>query len=709
MKKKLSLLLALLMMMTTVFTSLPVAAEEAKDAKTTKHEIVILHTNDVHARVKADEREKAIGYGKIKTYKDELVKEGKTVLMLDAGDTFHGTTFATISRGDSIIKLLNEVGYDYMVPGNHDFNYGYQRLVELTGKGNFKTLASNVVTEQGKRDFLENDIKEVDGVKIGFFGLSTPETYYKSHPSNTKGIVIAEPVEVAKQQVAALKAKGADFIVAIGHLGIDDSTKEELRSEGVLKAVPGIDLFIDGHSHTALPEGKVIGSTLLAQTGSYTNNLGKITLTFDGNKIENKKAELISYEAMSLVKPDEKIEAIEKEVDEANKPFLEKIVGKTLVDLEGRREYNRKQETNLGNLVTDAMREVSKADIAITNGGGIRATIEKGDVTMGEVLTAFPFTNFTVTVDLTGKEVIAALENGVKAAPELAGAFVQVSGLTFKYDDTQKAGERVFDVMVAGKPIDLEKTYKVATNDFIAGGGDQYDVFKGKTETGQYELLSETLAKYIAAKKEVNPKVEGRITVAKKDAKAEEIKGFEDIKGMWAEEFIKYAVEKGYFSGLTKTKFGPNNSVTRAMVVAVLGRYENAAKTEEKVEFSDVTATEYYAPYLKWAKDNKIVAGYEDGTFKPNKEITRAELASIMTRYLRDYKKMEVKGEAPTFSDDEKLPAWAKTDIYDCVKLGIIKGFKDKDKNDGSMFYDPTGYASRAQLATIFYNLDHAK
>lgn len=707
MKKKLSLLLALLMMMTTVFTSLPVAAEEAKDAKTTKHEIVILHTNDVHARVKADEREKAIGYGKIKTYKDELVKEGKTVLMLDAGDTFHGTTFATISRGDSIVKLLNEVGYDYMVPGNHDFNYGYERLVELTGKGNFKTLASNVVTEQGKRDFLENDIKEVDGVKIGFFGLSTPETYYKSHPSNTKGIVIAEPIEVAKQQVAALKAKGADFIVAIGHLGLDDSTKEEERSEGVIKAVPGIDLFIDGHSHTALPEGKVIGSTLLAQTGSYTNNLGQITLTFDGNKIENKKAELISYEAMSLVKPDEKIEAIEKEVDEANKPFLEKIVGKTLVDLEGRREYNRKQETNLGNLVTDAMREVSKADIAITNGGGIRATIEKGDVTMGEVLTAFPFTNFTVTVDLTGKEVIAALENGVKAAPELAGSFCQVSGLTFKYDDTQKAGERVFDVMVAGKPIDLEKTYKVATNDFIAGGGDQYDVFKGKKETGQYELLSETLAKYITAKKEVNPQVEGRITVAKKDA-AEE-KGFEDIKGMWAEEFIKYAVEKGYFSGLTKTKFGPQNSVTRAMVVAVLGRYEKVEKTEEKVEFSDVTGTEYYAPYLKWAKDNKIVAGYEDGTFKPNKEITRAELASIMTRYLRDYKKMEVKGEAPTFSDDEKLPAWAKTDIYDCVKLGIIKGFKDKDKNDGTMFYDPTGYASRAQLATIFYNLDHAK
>lgn len=709
MKKKLSLLLALLMMMTTVFTSLPVAAEEAKDAKTTKHEIVILHTNDVHARVRADEREKAMGYGKIKSYKDELVKEGKTVLMLDAGDTLHGTTFATISRGESIVKLLNEVGYDYMVPGNHDYNYGYQRLVELSKQGKFKTLASNVVTEQGKRDFLENDIKEVDGVKIGFFGLSTPETYYKSHPSNTKGIVIANPIEVARQQVAALKAKGADFIIGMGHLGIDESTKESERSEGVLKAVPGIDLFIDGHSHTALSEGKVIGSALLVQTGEYSKNLGKVTLTFDGNKIENKKAELISYEAMSLVKPDEKIEAIEKEVDETNKPFLEKIVGKTLVDLEGRREFNRKQETNLGNLVTDAMREVSKADIAITNGGGIRATIEKGDVTMGEVLTAFPFTNFTVTVDLTGKEVIAALENGVKAAPELAGAFCQVSGLTFKYDDTAKAGERVFDVMVAGKPIDLEKTYKVATNDFIAGGGDQYDVFKGKTETGQYELLSETLAKYIAAKKEVNPQVEGRITVAKKDAKAEEVKGFEDIKGMWAEEFIKYSVEKGYFSGLTKTKFGPNNSVTRAMVVAVLGRYENAEKTEEKVEFSDVTGTEYYAPYLKWAKDNKIVAGYEDGTFKPNKEITRAELASIMTRYLRDYKKMEVKGEAPEFTDDAKLPAWAKTDIYDCVKLGIIKGFKDTDKNDGTMFYDPTGFASRAQLATIFYNLDHAK
>lgn len=703
MKKKLSLLLVLAMMMTTIFSSFSFV--QAEETAPKKHEIIILHTNDVHARAVENEKDLAIGYAKIKAYKDSLKAEGKSVLTIDAGDTFHGTTFATISRGDSIVRMLNEVGYDYFTLGNHDYNYGYDRLLELTKLGKFKTLAANVAHENGKRDFLENDVIELDGVKIGIFGLSTPETKFKSHPNNTKGIVISDPTEVARQQVAALKAKGVDIIIAVGHLGIDESTKESERSNGVAKIVPGIDLFIDGHSHSELKNGLTVGTTLIAQTGAHSKNLGKVTLSFEGNKLQDKKAELISYEAMKLVKPDQKILDIEKTVEETNKPYLEKIVGSTNTDLEGRREFNRKQETNLGNLVTDAMREVAGADIAITNGGGIRESIKKGNITMGDVLTTFPFTNFTVALELKGSDIIKVLENGVKAYPELLGGFPQVSGITFKFDDTKKAGERVFDVKVAGKPLELEKVYKVATNDFMAGGGDGYDAFKDKKQVGQFELLSETLAKYLQAHKNVEAKVEGRITVAKKDAPVEKTK-FEDVaSGFWAEKFIDYAVEKGYFSGLTKTKFGPENKVTRAMVVAVLGRYEKVEPGKDKAEFSDVTGTEYYAPYLKWAQENKIVAGYKDGSFKPNKEISRAELASIMTRYLRDFKKMEVKGEAKVFNDDASLPTWAKADIYDCVKLGIIKGFKDAKKE--GMIYSPEGFASRAQLATIFYNLDN--
>lgn len=701
MKKTLSIVLSFVMLFTLVF-SFPFA-EENKDVK----EIVILHTNDTHSRAQEDEKGKAIGFAKLKTYL-ESINDKKNTIVLDAGDTLHGKTFATLSRGESIVKLMNEVGYSAMAPGNHDYNYGYDRLVELSKKANFPFLAANVVRDNGKRDFKENTIIEVNGVKIGLFGLCTPETLFKSAPANTKGIKFINPIDCAKEEVKALKGQGAQVIIAIGHLGLDNSTKEEYRSEGLVKAVDGIDIFIDGHSHTALQDGKRVNDTLIAQTGEYFHNIGKVVIKVQDGKVIDKSASLVDFQSLKDQKGDLKVLGMIEQVEKDNKPFLEKIVGKTKVELDGKREHNRAMETNLGNLITDAMRQVAKADVAITNGGGIRETIKMGDVKMGDVLTTFPFTNYTISLKVTGEDIVKALENGVSKAPALDGRFPQVSGLTFKFDPSKEPGSRVFDVMVGKNPIDLKKEYTLATNDFMATGGDGYEMFKGKVQIGQFELLSETLAKYFAANGEIEPKVEGRIISASKDNKAEE-KGFMDINNHWAKDYINYVTEKGYFAGLTKEKFGPEENVTRAMLVTVIGRYEKVDPAKyTQTKFSDVKGNEYYGPYVAWAAENKIVAGYEDGSFKPNKEISRAEMAAIFARYQKDFKKVEIKEDKKAeFNDMEKFPAWAKEDILNCAKLGIITGFKDNSKKDGSYFFDPTGSSTRAQLSSIMYHLDN--
>lgn len=242
----------------------------------------------------------------------------------------------------------------------------------------------------------------------------------------------------------------------------------------------------------------------------------------------------------------------------------------------------------------------------------------------------------------------------------------------------------------------------------MAIGGDGYEMFKDAKKLGEYPLLSEVLASYIQSKKVVEPRVMARITIGTKQG--ESTPGFTDIKNNWAEKYITYVVEKGYFKGVSETKFSPESNITRGMLVTVLGRYEGIKENPEvDSTFKDVKKDAYYATFVKWAQENKIVTGYEDETFKPEKEVSRAEMATIISRYLVDYKKVKVEDKtSELFSDDSKLPEWSKPSIYSVTKLGIITGFANDGGKPGH-FFDPTGTTTRAQLSAVMYRLDQMK
>lgn len=508
-----SLFLSLVLILGIMIGSVPAFAEEAKV-------LTIVHVNDVHGRLNIDEREGSIGLARLKTKVDELKAKNPNLLLVNAGDTLHGAIDINITKGETMVNLMNKIGFDAMVPGNHDFNYGYKRLLELKDKAEFPIIGSNIVKEaNGKSDFEPYKIYDVDGIKVGIFGLSTEETKYKSHPSNTEGIKFESPVEVAKKMVKELKEKEVNVIIALAHLGVDESTESNVYD--VAENVEGIDLIVDGHSHTELPKGEVKGDTLIVQAGSFLKNIGIVELEIAGGKINKKTAKLFGYNEGKDLKSDATIEEEIKKVEEINKPFKEAVVGKSKVNLVGEREVVRKGESNLGNLLTDAMVKATGADVALANGGGIRASIPAGDIKVGDILVSFPFTNTLAVIEVTGAEIVQALEHGVDMYPEDAGHFPHISGMTFKFDQSKPVGSRTSDININGKPVELDKKYKLVTNDFMASGGDGYTMFTGKPFIAEGGLLSDVLIEYFKEVGEVEPKMEGRVTVVEA-AKTEE-------------------------------------------------------------------------------------------------------------------------------------------------------------------------------------------
>ncbi|WP_207952230.1 choice-of-anchor I family protein [Paenibacillus turpanensis] len=482
--------------------------------------ITILHTNDSHGRAEESSND-GMGFAKLGTLARYYEENNPNTLLLDAGDTMHGTNFATLVKGESIAKVMNELGYDAMAAGNHDFNYGYQRLLELDQITKFPILSANVRKEDGERLLTPYVIEEVDGLKLGIFGLTTPETTYKTHPNNVKGLTFVDPAVEAKPIVEELKSKGVDAIIAVTHLGIDESSTD--TSIKLAKEVPGIDLIVDGHSHTTLVEGLEGGNdTLIVSAGEYTKNLGVVELTFEGKKLSGIDAKLVSKEAAALTTPDEQITNIIDGVKKEQEQVLSQVIGKTSVKLDGEREQVRAMETNLGNLITDAMLDVTGADAALTNGGGIRASIDAGSITKGNVITVLPFGNYIVTKQVTGADIKAALENGVDSYPKTKGAFPQVAGMSFVIDETKPAGERVHSLKIGGVDVDMNKQYVLATNDFLAAGGDQYTMLGGSKLLGEFPALDEALIAYIQKKGDVAPAVEGRITVKSAAAPAQQ-------------------------------------------------------------------------------------------------------------------------------------------------------------------------------------------
>ena len=479
-------------------------------------ELTILHTNDIHGRI-VEDRFDGMGFARIDALVREFRAERDNILLLDAGDTVHGQPYATIPEGESIISLMNEIGYDYMVAGNHDFNYGYERLIELEEMANFPIFAGNVVDENTKDPIIDKEYDVIDygDYKVGIFGIATPETLFKSHPAGTVGLEFLNPVTYAQGMVDHFEAEyELDFVIALAHLGVDESTKYEERSSGVAEQVDGIDLIVDGHSHSFFENGAMYGDTMIVQVEDYGKHLGVVEIVIDGDDISINAGAVLKDEAMEKF-PDEEalplwpmIQSIIAEVDEQ----LSEVIGENKIYLNGEREYVRAGETNLGNLLTDAMRSAGGADVAFSNGGGIRASIEVGDITKGDIATVLPFGNALVTFEITGQEIIDALEIGASDYPEPKGAFLQISGASYEIDTSAEYGERIKNVMVDGEPIDLEKSYLIATNDFLAAGGDGYTMFSDAELIAELNALSEIVIEYIQDMGVVEMDIEGRIT-----------------------------------------------------------------------------------------------------------------------------------------------------------------------------------------------------
>lgn len=514
MKKILSLVLALAMMLCAFA---PAMAEGALEGK-----LVILHTNDIHGRAVADDA--SFGYARIAQLKKNLQAQGAEVLLMDAGDFSQGTPLVNLGYGKNAVEFMNAAGYDIATLGNHEFDWGSDNMEQNMANAKFAVVCANLTrAADGTTVFPANKIYETAIGKVGVFGLDTPETMTKTHPDKVKGIAFAQGEElfaVAAAQVAELEAAGCDLIVCLGHLGQDDESTGN-RSIDLLEKVTGIDLFIDAHSHTTIDGGEMNGETLRTSTGNYAEAIGyvvaekvteeeatSIALTAGLWTIaENDEAALVLGNGIAI---DEEVAAIVNTINDAVEAELSAAFAKTEVLLDGNRAPGvRTQETNLGDFAADSILWAAKqalgedkVDAALTNGGGIRASIEIGDVTMKDMKTVFPFGNEVATLTITGAELLEALEAATFSTPDAIGAFPQVAGIEFTIDTTvayengemypnstyyapAKPGSRVTIATVGGEAWAADAEYVIATNDFTAAGGDTYGVFAYPfTQTG---------------------------------------------------------------------------------------------------------------------------------------------------------------------------------------------------------------------------------
>ena len=455
--------------------------------------ITFAHTNDMHGRIV--EGADVLGFPKIYSAVEQLKASNPNTLLIDAGDTFHGLPVVNIDRGETAIKLMNELGYVYMTTGNHDYNYGFDRLMELSKMAEFKILAANVYKD-GERVFPAYDIREMGGVRVAFFGLATPETAYKADPKGIEGVTFGDPIVEAKLIVAELAGK-YDLLVCISHVGIDDSS--DPTSITVAKFVPQIDVIIDGHSHSILAdiEKKNTTSTLITSTGSYGAGLGVVDIVVGPDrKVISKTARTITPKNSPDLKANPSIAKVLDDLVKAQDAVLSQVVGRTEIKLEGTREIVRTQQSNLGTLIANSMLYATGADFALMNGGGIRDSIPVGDITMKQIYTVQPFGNFIQSGKVLGKEIDAILENGVGKLPAPDGRFPHVANLTYTLDASKPAGDRVSNIMIGGEPIDPEKEYTIATLNFIFNGGDDYRMLVGKAQN-DYPTDAEVFMAYI--------------------------------------------------------------------------------------------------------------------------------------------------------------------------------------------------------------------
>lgn len=476
-------------------------------------DLFIVHTNDVHARVTAGEDD-SVGYAKLATIIKTARSITDNILVLDAGDVTHGTNFANLFNGATVGELLIMSGYDAVAPGNHDFNYGIDNLLALSDEAeavsDLKVLSANITDENGYLLFQPYQIYDFNGFKVCVIGLTTPDTKTKSHPKNTEGVEFDNPVVYENAQAAIdLAHEIADYVVVLGHIGTVADGESGLTSTIICENIDGIDLFVDGHSHSVLSGDNYVNGTLIVSAGEYMQNIGVVDILVKNGEVASENAFLIASSdvldpansalcqqyGITDVPDDPEVSAYIESVNEAIEARFGEVVATIPEDLDGEREHVRTGKTNLSEIVCDAITAETGADFTIVNGGGIRASLSAGDVTLGEVNAVLPFTNIVTVCEITGDEVYQALEHGYSMLPETNGAFSQTD-LEVVFSADNPVGERIEEVRLNGEPIDRNATYTVATNDFMAAGGDGYTMFGRITQEGR--VLNEVFADYLA-------------------------------------------------------------------------------------------------------------------------------------------------------------------------------------------------------------------
>ncbi|WP_373635626.1 bifunctional UDP-sugar hydrolase/5'-nucleotidase [Yoonia sp. SS1-5] len=493
--------------------------------------LTILHTNDFHARFEPisrfdgpcsaednDAGECFGGTARLITAVNEARARSNNAILVDGGDQFQGTLFYTYYKGAMAAEFMNQLGYDGMTVGNHEFDDGPEVLRGFMDAVDFPVLMSNadVSAEPLLADVLmKSTIIERGGEKIGLIGLTPEDTDELAAPGDN--ITFSDPSTAVQGEVDKLTAEGVNKIVVLSHssYAVDKMVAENTT---------GVDVIVGGHSNSLLgdmdgsegPYPTMVGDTAVVQAYAYGKYLGELNITFDDEGVitEASGAPILIDGGVT------EDEAVVSRIAELAQPLEEirnKVVAETATEIVGVREECRSQECAMGSLIADAMLERVKdqgIQIAIQNGGGIRASIDAGEVTMGEVLTVLPFQNTLSTFEVTGDKILAALENGVSQIEEGAGRFPQVAGMTFTVDPAAEAGSRVSDIKIGDAPLDLAATYGVVSNNYVRNGGDGYDMFKDAANAYDFGPdLADVTAEFIAANSPFTPYKDGRITM----------------------------------------------------------------------------------------------------------------------------------------------------------------------------------------------------
>lgn len=700
MRKFLSVLLAMAMVLSLTVTGFAIEdtattrePEVMTEEATMAGKTVILHTNDVHGAI--------AGYAYITALKADYKAKGAEVILVDAGDYSQGTSYVSVTKGLDAIEMMNAAGYDVVTLGNHEFDYGYTQLKDNMTKAKFKVLCADVFNADGTPIFDANyTYTTKSGVKVGFFGMETPETQTKANPTKIKGLTFATNdafTKAAADQVEALK--DADVVICLAHLGVDGESKP-YRSTDLYAAVKGIDFIIDGHSHTVMT--KCENGEPIQSTGTAFANIGVIVIDDATKKIESNSL----FEIKEDTAKDATVAAAaQKIIDRIDKEYGA-VFAKSEVELNGAKapNGNRDSETNNGDLITDAMvwkilqdKESLTVDadhvVAVTNGGGIRKAINPGDVTKKNINEVLPFGNTVVTIYITGAELLEALEASTYCTPDAIGGFPQVSGINYTistavaYDANAetypastyygpKSINRVTINSINGKEFKADDTYAVITNDFCGGGGDTYYAFAAATAKFDTGIpLDEVVMEYITAelkgvigKQYAEP--QGRILM----------NPFKDVKvSSWFGKYVIDLYNDGIINGTSATTYAPNDTLTWAAALKLL------LVSHGDLKAADATGADWSKNTIAKAAELGLVAADLDGA----KAISRLEFCQVAA-------KLNKLAESKT---ESKFTDCTDGYVMALVDAKVINGMTETT-------FEPSATLTRAQIAKIIYQLN---